>query len=693
MTTNDKEKGEATPNTHTELINCTNSFHKTFSVVFNVKRTMRVNSTALTLLVTTFNYCRSSAFTTGATRAALAFTSTTAFPYNHSVNTQRKFSQQMSTKAVEEDPYLWLEEVESEESLNFAKDANAKCLEELGDPKTSGTGTYDKVLSVLESNDRIAYARKYGNDKNGEPIMFNLWKDSKNPKGLWRKTSLTSYKTEEPEWETVLDIDELAEKDGISWVWKGSTPLPRKIDPLSNGERVTRTLISLSRGGADATYLKEFDLLTESFVSEEDGGFTLPEAKTRASYKSRDVLYVGSDFGEGSLTDSGYPRVIKEWTRGTKIEDAPTVFEGEKTDVSVSAYMNDQRIRGGPIYEIRSRSLTFYTTKKYVRRVEYEHLLAADDPARNGIDDPEDFVQVDVQPDAGVSFVGKWIMISLRSVRQDCEYYLYMFILVLLRSYLRFSQDWQPVPDGKTYTSGSLLYTDADSFLTKGRESCEFKTVFEPSDTTAYDGYSFTKNYFILSIIDNVKSKLEFFKLDNEGFHFVGGDKEAKIRACDTGAIDSTESDDIWLYTSGYTQPSSLSIGDASLVEKKESSRDLDKDNESSESYFVENLKSLPSMYDSQNLEVHQKFATSEDGTKIPYFIIHKKDIKLDGKNPTLLYGYGGFEISLGPKYISTVGVSWLERGGVYVEANIRGGGKSISSFKLNSKLYDQPNL
>lgn len=386
---------------------------------------MRVNSTALTLLITTFNYCRSSAFTTGATRAALYSLPPQRF---HTVNTQRKFYQQMATKVVEEDPYLWLEEVESEESLNFAKDANAKCLEELGDPKTSGTGTYDKVLSVLESNDRIAYARKYGNDENGEPIMFNLWKDSKNPKGLWRKTSLTSYKTEEPEWETVLDIDELAEKDGISWVWKGSTPLPRKIDPLSNGERVTRTLISLSRGGADATYLKEFDLLTESFVSEEDGGFTLPEAKTRASYKSRDVLYVGSDFGEGSLTDSGYPRVIKEWTRGTKIEDAPTVFEGEKTDVSVSAYMNDQRIRGGPIYEIRSRSLTFYTTKKYVRRVEYEHLLAADDPARNGIDDPEDFVQVDVQPDAGVSFVGKWIMISLRSVRQDCEYYLYVYL-------------------------------------------------------------------------------------------------------------------------------------------------------------------------------------------------------------------------------------------------------------------------
>ena len=151
-----------------------------------------------------------------------------------------------------EDPYIWLEEVTSEKSLKFATDANAKCLSALGNPKSSNTDTYDKVLSILESNDRIAYATQYGYDTDDEPIMMNLWKDSTNPKGLYRKTSLESYKSKEPVWETVLDIDQLAKKDDISWVWKGTSALPRGRDPMSpDGKRITRTLLSLSNGGAD----------------------------------------------------------------------------------------------------------------------------------------------------------------------------------------------------------------------------------------------------------------------------------------------------------------------------------------------------------------------------------------------------------------------------------------------------------
>ena len=479
--------------------------------------------------------------------------------------------------------------------------------------------------------------------------MYNLWKDSTHRKGLLRKTTFESYKSEEPVWEPVLDIDALSEKDGISWVYKGNSKLSKSRDPLSTsmgGESnmVTRTLMSLSRGGADAVHVKEFDLIKEEFVSEEEGGFILPEAKTRASYKSRDVLLVGSDFGEGSMTDSGYPRVIKEWVRGTKIEDAPVVFEGEKTDVSVSAYVNDQRFRNGPIYEIRSRSMTFYTTKRWVRTVQYEHLLAPEDPLRNGVEDPEEFQEVDVQEDASITMVGKRMIVSLRS-------------------------DWEPVPGGKTYKSGSLLDVEADLFLTKGKEACEYTVLFEPTDRTAHDGYSFTKNYLILSTMDNVKSKITFYKIGDDGFTFVGGDKEAQIRSIDASALDSTESDEIWLYSSGYTEPSALSLGDASQVEAEASP-------DSEQKYHVEDLKSLPSMFDATDLVVSQKFAKSKDGTEIPYFIISKKDVVLDGNNPTLLYGYGGFEISLGPRYISTVGVSWLERGGVYVEANIRGGGE-----------------
>eukprot|EP00584_Thalassiosira_punctigera_P008082 CAMPEP_0172541162 /NCGR_PEP_ID=MMETSP1067-20121228/12021_1 /TAXON_ID=265564 ORGANISM="Thalassiosira punctigera, Strain Tpunct2005C2" /NCGR_SAMPLE_ID=MMETSP1067 /ASSEMBLY_ACC=CAM_ASM_000444 /LENGTH=251 /DNA_ID=CAMNT_0013327147 /DNA_START=190 /DNA_END=942 /DNA_ORIENTATION=+ len=242
----------------------------------------------------------------------------------------------------EEDPYVFLEEVESEESIAFAKSANERCLSQLGDP--SDTDTYKRVLAALESDDRIPHVRLLGYEEGtGDMLLYNFWKDSKNPKGLWRKTTLTSYQSANTEWTTVLDLDELAKKEEISWVWKGYVPLPRSLDedeksgykPGSDTSapegRVTRVLLNLSRGGADATYLREFDLLTESFVDPdgEERGFALPEAKTRASYKSRDVLLVGADTGEGSMTTSGYPRTVREWRRGTEVGDAPVVFEGE----------------------------------------------------------------------------------------------------------------------------------------------------------------------------------------------------------------------------------------------------------------------------------------------------------------------------------------------------------------------------
>ena len=278
-----------------------------------------------------------------------------------------------------------------------------------------------------------------------------------------------------------------------------------------------------------------------------------------------------------------------------------------------------------------------------VRVLKYEHLLASADPAREGIDGPGEFMEVDVQPDAGVTFAANMLLISLRS-------------------------DWEPVPGGKTYTSGSLLYVDADTFFTKGKEACDYNVIFEPTDKTAYEDYTFTKNYFILSVMDNVKTKLAFYKITDDGSKLthIGGDKEAQILNVGAGAVDAHDDDLIWFYTSGYTQPSALSLGDASLVEN----------NPDENGYIVEQLKSLPDMYDTSDLVVQQKFAKSEDGTEVPYFLVSKKDIKLDGNTPTLLYGYGGFEISLGPKYIGTVGKAWLERGGVYVEANIRGGGE-----------------
>lgn len=518
-----------------------------------------------------------------------------------------------------EDPYTWLEQVESEESLNFAKAANAKCLEALGDP--SGKTTYDRVLAVLESEDRIPYARRYGKNANGEDMVFNFWKDSKNPKGLWRKTTLEDYQSEKPKWEVVLDVDKLAEKDGISWVWKGPTRLPRSRDPMSeDGTRFTRAMLSLSRGGSDATHYKEFDLLDGDFVK--DDPFIIPEAKTRASYRSRDVLSVGTDMGEGSLTDSGYPRQVRHWIRGTPLEDAPVVFEGEKTDVACGASISDERVHGGGIYEIQYRSMTFYTSKYWIRKVQYEHLLAPNDPARESIEEPGDFVELDIQDDASIDLLGNMLFITLRS-------------------------DWQPVPDGPTYKIGSVIYTDPDAFIEKGCAGCEYKILFEPTERTAYEYFTCTKNYLILSTMDNVKSKLDFYKIEDGGrsIRKIGKESEPQIIAASASAMDATEDDQIWYTTSGYLQPTTLSRGDVSLVENDED-------------FVTGEVKSLPPQYDAAGLEVEQRFCKSKDGTEIPYFLIKKKGVEMNGKTPTLLYGYGGFEISLGPKYIASVGIS-----------------------------------
>lgn len=572
----------------------------------------------------------------------------------------------------EDDPYAYLEEVESSASLEFARLANEKCLSSLGDPSESST-IYDRVLESLDSDDRIPHVRMLGYDaEDGEMLLYNFWKDGKNPKGLWRRTTLTSYQTSTPEWTTVLDLDALAKSEDTSWVWKGFAPLPRALDPQSGLQpgipgtgRTTRALLFLSRGGADATVVREFDLLSETFVDPQSEGFTIDEAKNRASYKSRNVLYVGSNLGENSLTNSGYPRTVREWSRGTLLKDAPVVFEGEVTDVSDGASLYDQRHRGGNMYELRQRSVTFYESRVWARRLDYN----SDGEEVDG--EEESPVELAIPRDCSVSFFGRWMMLSLRS-------------------------DWKPedsgaVEEGVTYPSGSLIYVDAEAFLARSRAveeagasvpsapKMEYRVLFEPTATTAYEGYSATKNYIILYILDDVKSKFEFYKLGEDGGPFApaGGDGgSGKIRAANAGGIDPSGNTDLfWLTTSSYTQPSTLYLADASKAGtvggvEEEGGGDQE------DAYVVSKLKSLPDQYDAAGLDVRQCFATSKDGTRVPYFIVSKKDMVLDGSTPTLLYGYGGFEISLGPKYIATTGIAWLERGGAYVEANIRGGGE-----------------
>jgi len=487
--------------------------------------------------------------------------------------------------ASTDDPYLWLEDVTGEKSLDWARQQNAVSQREI-EASPDFEPIRQRLLAILDSKERIPFVAKHG------AFFYNIWRDQKNVRGLWRRTTLEEYKKSEPAWETVLDLDQLATAEHENWVWHGANVLEPDYD---------RCLISLSRGGADAVVVREFDLNRKEFVA---AGFTLPEAKSRVDWRNRDALYVGTDFGAGSLTKSGYPRIVKEWKRGTPLAEASTVFEGKPDDVSVTAAAH---LDHGRLYEFVERGVTFFTDETFARR-------------------GNDWVRIDKPADAPVSTFGEHLLLRLRS-------------------------DWTVA--GKTFASGSLLAANFDGLL-KGER--QFTPLFEPTERRSLQHVSATKNYLLLTELDNVRSQPYQLRL-LEG-HWTRSPIEAPaFGRVGVDGIDPEESDDYFLTLENFLTPPSLFLGAAG-----QSTR--------------EKLKSLPAFFNAEGLEIKQFEATSRDGTRIPYFQVGRAGVKLDGTNPTLLYGYGGFEISMQPDYRAAVGAAWLERGGVYALANIRGGGE-----------------
>ncbi len=491
------------------------------------------------------------------------------------------------------DPNQWLEAVEDPKALDWVRQQNAKTEAEL-----AATPEFRKLeselLAIYDSDARIPGVYKQGE------WYYNFWRDKQNPRGLWRRTTLEEYRKPQPKWETVLDLDALNKAEGLAddkqWVWHGANCLRPDY---------TRCLVALSRGGADADVTREFDVSTKSFV---EGGFYRPEAKGGLAWIDRDTVYAYTDFGAGSLTESGYPRIVKQWKRGTPFESAEVVYEGKPSDMYISAGHDDT-----PGYErdFVVRTIAFYNDELYLR--------ATDGSLR----------KVDVPNSAQKSVQREWLGIELR-------------------------EPW--TVGGRTYRAGSLLAANFDAFMAGKRE---FDVLFEPSDTTSLAGASFTKNHLVLNVLDDVKNKLTVLTHGDGRWSSRPLEGLPAFGTISAQAVDSDESDALWLTVTDYLTPSTLMLGSAAEG-----------------AAAPETLKTQPAFFDASKDVVEQHFATSKDGTRVPYFLVRPKDIVLDGNNPTLLYGYGGFEISLTPGYSGGIGKGWLEKGGVYAVANIRGGGE-----------------
>ncbi len=504
-----------------------------------------------------------------------------------------------------DDPYQWLEEVDGAKPLEWVKERNAASTKLL----TEGAefqALQSRLLTILDSDARIPFVQKIG------PHYYNFWRDAKNKRGLWRRTTLEEYRKATPQWETVLDLDALAASEQENWVWKGANVLR----PAQ-----TRCLLSLSRGGGDASVLREFDLTKKAFV---EGGFTLAEAKSRVAWRGEDSLFVGTDFGPGSLTKSGYPRIVKQWARGTPIDQAEIVYEAKPDDMSVTAFRD---LTPGFERDLIVRQMTFWTSEEFLRR-------------------DGKLIKLEKPDDAQLGLHREWMFVELRS-------------------------DWNV--GGKSYPAGALLTMKFEDFL-KGDRT--FEVLFTPTERKSLASYSPTLHHVILNELDNVRNKLYLLTPKDGQWTREPLPGAPEIGTASASPVDDEESDDYFLTTTGYLTPTTLSLGTAGGAEPAK-------------------LKENPAFFNASGLAVQQHEATSADGTKVPYFLVGKAGLQLDGTNPTLLYGYGGFEIALTPNYSPVVGAAWLESGGVYVVANIRGGGEfgpkwHQAALKANrGKAYD----
>ena len=486
---------------------------------------------------------------------------------------------------AQEDNYQWLEEVDGVKALEFVNAQNKATVAVLSKEKYYQS-IYDKTLEIANSSDRIAYPTLNGD------YVYNFWKDKEHERGIWRRCLLSNYIDNKLDWETLLDIDELSKTDNKKWVYKGASGLY----PSYN-----RFLISLSNGGGDAVVTKEFDVNTKQFIKD---GFFIDEAKSGASYVDENTLIVSSDFGEGTLTTSGYPKQVKLWKRGTLLKDAQLIYEGNSSDVSDGGYVLRD---GSKSYTVVYQGLTFFTSKGFV--LENNKLI-----------------ELDLPEDANANgILNNQFLIQLKS-------------------------DW--TVNSTTYKSGTLLSLNFTQLL-KGVK--EIQVVLEPDQYSSIEEVRTTKNKLLVNLLSNVTSQLYIYSFtDGQWTH-------EKVKAPDFGTISIVASDDLsdtyFFAFTNFIIPSTLYYADAN-------------DNN------VTTYKSLPAYFDASKYEVSQIKATSKDGTLIPYFMVSPKGINRDSSNPTLILAYGGFEISSIPFYAATFGFSWLDKGGVFVLANIRGGGE-----------------
>jgi prolyl oligopeptidase len=491
-----------------------------------------------------------------------------------------------------DDPFLWLEEIEGERAVAWVDAQNARTDAYLRDQDYSAD--FDAALAILNADDRIPFVGKSGD------YLYNFWKDAAHPRGLWRRTTMESYRTAEPDWDVLLDIDALGAAEGIAWAFAGAARSPDK----------TRALVSLSFNGTDAVEVREFDIAEKHFV---ERGFHIPKAKTRADWLDHDTILFGSALDAEDTTEAGYSRLVRQWHRGTPLASAETVFEVEKQDVAAWFGINRRPTHQRVAYW---RALDFTRSQIFFEQKHGPHAGKR--------------LRLDLPEEVSVSAEADTLLVSPKHAWTVGE---------------------------RVIPSGALAVIDLDRFMSGARD---FEILFTPTPTRSLQSWLETRHGIMLQILDNVRGRIKLTKRAGDGW--VETDlpqlpDNASINAASFGGEDDPDlGTEVLLTVTGFDRPTTTALWNGTGA--------------------PEPLKRAPESFDASGIEVKQCHAVADDGTKIPYFLIGR-NLAADGPpRPTILYGYGGFEVSLTPAYLGITGRLWLEQGHLYALANIRGGGE-----------------
>lgn len=509
------------------------------------------------------------------------------------------------------DPFLWLEDIEGEKSLEWVKSQNKKSLSMLQN-HPEYKNIYDKTLEFYQSTDKIPVITIQGD------YVYNFWQDSVNIKGVIRRTTIKNYRNVNPKWEIILNMNKLPKIDGENWVYGGSTWLYPNYD---------RVFMYLRRGGSDACVIREFDTITKKFI--DDGGFRLNEAKSSVVWIDIDHIYITTDFGEGSLNKSGYPRIVKMWTRNTPLEHAETIFETSIDDANVGIITLYDNVNETIKYTFIVRNIDFYNKEYYL--IENNHSKM-------------NLRKIILPSKCCILGLSKNQLIV--SLQEDWSGFSSKF---LAGSVCSFDLDYQKALEDLSPCAFNMDYRNK---LTKYHATL----LFEPSSKTSFSKLDILKNSVMVTTMENIVNVITEYDFDS--LHSVW--KTTGLKIPSQGSLSITCDDRCDYY---YVEHSDF-LTPSRVYERNINNRD----------YVL--VKQLPVLFDASNFKVVQKEARSKDGTMIPYFMVYNKNMVFINSNPTLMYGYGGFEISEIPYYLGIVGNSWLKYGGVYVIANIRGGGE-----------------